>query len=128
MDIVAVQSIIKAINEEMAELYRSIEDDLKELGLQEVQEMKIVPKLRFSDEWAQKILGELLEFKNAINADKEAYRKGVKFINVLDILSNNYITAEKIVGRVDIDKDILQKYGVNFGDVVLQRSSEKGKK
>lgn len=66
----------------------------------------------------------MLEFKNGINADKEAYGKGVKFINVLDILSNNYITAEKIVGRVDIDDDTLQKYGVNFGDVVFQRSSE----
>lgn len=89
--------------------------------------MKNVPKLRFSgfsDEWEEKKLGELLEFKNGINADKEAYGKGVKFINVLDILSNNYITAEKIVGRVDIDEDTLQKYGVNFGDVVFQRSSE----
>lgn len=89
--------------------------------------MKNVPKLRFSgfsDEWEEKKLGELLEFKNGINADKEAYGKGVKFINVLDILSNNYITAEKIVGRVDIDDDTLQKYGVNFGDVVFQRSSE----
>lgn len=89
--------------------------------------MKNVPKLRFSgfsDEWEEKKLGELLEFKNGINADKEAYGKGVKFINVLDILSNNYITAEKIVGRVDVDDDTLQKYGVNFGDVVFQRSSE----
>ena len=33
IDIVAVQSRIKAIDEEMAELYRSLEDDLKELGL-----------------------------------------------------------------------------------------------
>lgn len=33
IDIVAVQSRIKAIDEEIAELYRSLEDDLKELGL-----------------------------------------------------------------------------------------------
>ena len=33
IDIVAVQSRIKAIDEEVAELYRSLEDDLKELGL-----------------------------------------------------------------------------------------------
>ena len=33
IDIAAVQSRIKAIDEEMAELYRSLEDDLKELGL-----------------------------------------------------------------------------------------------
>lgn len=89
--------------------------------------MRSTPKLRFkgfSDEWEEKKLGELLEFKNGINADKESYGKGVKFINVLDILSNNYITAEKIIGRVDIDEDTLQKYGVNYGDVLFQRSSE----
>ena len=33
IDIVAVQERIKAIDKEMEELYRSLEDDLKELGL-----------------------------------------------------------------------------------------------
>ena len=48
-----------------------------------------VPKLRFpefSDVWENKRLGNLLEFKNGINATKEQYGKGYKFINVLDIL------------------------------------------
>ena len=86
-----------------------------------------VPKLRFegfSDEWEEKKLGKLLEFKNGINADKDAYGKGVKFINVLDILNNNFITASKILGKVEIDKNTLEKYSVNYGDVLFQRSSE----
>ena len=33
IDIVAVQNKIKSLDEEMAELYKSLEDDLKELGL-----------------------------------------------------------------------------------------------
>lgn len=88
---------------------------------------KNVPKLRFngfSDEWEEKRLGKLLEFKNGINADKDAYGKGVKFINVLDILNNNFITASKILGKVKIDKNTLENYSVNYGDVLFQRSSE----
>ncbi len=88
---------------------------------------KNVPKLRFKgfeDEWKEKKLGSLLEFKNGINADKEAYGKGIKFINVLDILNNNFITYENILGYVDIDDHSLEKYSVDYGDIVFQRSSE----
>ena len=61
-----------------------------------------VPKLRFpefSDGWEVKKLGNLLEFKNGINATKEQYGKGYKFINVLDILNNDFITYDKIIGK-----------------------------
>lgn len=89
--------------------------------------MKKTPKLRFkefSGDWESKKLGSLLEFKNGINASKEQYGKGKKFINVLDILSNNYITYENIIGKVDVDDDTFEKYSVGYGDVVFQRSSE----
>lgn len=46
-------------------IYRSLEDDLKKLGLQEVKEIKNVAKLRFSgfsDEWKEKKLVDFLEF------------------------------------------------------------------
>ena len=86
-----------------------------------------VPKLRFkgfNNEWQEKRLGELLEFKNGVNADKDAYGSGVKFINVLDILNNNYIDYDNIIGYVDINEETLNKYSVNYGDVLFQRSSE----
>ncbi len=89
--------------------------------------MSKIPKLRFkefSGEWESKKLGELLEFKNGINASKEQYGHGKKFINVLDILNNDYITHENIIGKVDIDDDTFEKYSVGYGDVVFQRSSE----
>ena len=86
-----------------------------------------VPNLRFpgfEGEWEEKSLGDLMEFKNGINASKEQYGAGVKFINVLDILNNDYITYEKIVGKVDVDIDMLNKYPVKYGDILFQRSSE----
>ncbi|MCZ2082949.1 MAG: restriction endonuclease subunit S, partial [Flavobacteriales bacterium] len=55
---------------------------------------------------------------------KEQYGKGVKFINVLDILNNDFITYENIVGKVDVDSDIIEKFSVQYGDVLFQRSSE----
>jgi type I restriction enzyme S subunit len=86
-----------------------------------------IPRLRFSGfegAWDEKKLGDLLEFKNGINAAKEQYGRGVKFINVLDILNNDFITHEKIVGSVDVSKEILDKYPVQYGDILFQRSSE----
>lgn len=89
--------------------------------------MRKVPKLRFkefSDEWEEKKLGDILEFKNGVNASKEQYGKGIKFINVLDILNNDFITYDNIIGKVDIDNNILEKYSVTYGDILFQRSSE----
>lgn len=86
-----------------------------------------VPNLRFpgfEGEWETKKLGDLLEFKNGINASKEQYGKGIKFINVLDILNNNFITYDNIIGRVDIDTSLASKYSVQYGDILFQRSSE----
>lgn len=92
-----------------------------------MEKQKNIPQLRFpefKDEWKIKRLGELLEFKNGINANKEQYGHGVKFINVLDILNNDYITYDLIIGSVDVDMNTVNKFPVNFGDILFQRSSE----
>ena len=88
---------------------------------------KLQPKLRFPDftgNWNKIQLNQLLDFKNGINASKEQYGKGVKFINVLDILNNDYITSDNIIGRVDVDEKTISKYLVGYGDILFQRSSE----
>lgn len=86
-----------------------------------------VPHLRFpqfNNAWESRKLGDLLEFKNGINASKEQYGKGFRFINVLDILSNDFITYDNIAGMVDVDETIVEKYSVRYGDILFQRSSE----
>ena len=90
-------------------------------------EEKLVPKLRFSgfdDEWKEVALNELLSFKNGLNASKEQYGSGTKFINVSDILDNNYITFENINDCVQISDSEFENYKVEYGDIVFQRSSE----
>ena len=86
-----------------------------------------MPALRFpefSEEWLQDSLGEFFSFKNGVNADKSAYGKGHKFINVLDIISDRPITSEYIIGSVTITDKEFEKYKVVYGDILFQRSSE----
>ena len=85
------------------------------------------PKLRFegfSGFWSVKKLGEYLSFKNGINADRDSYGNGYKFINVLDIINNDFITNELITGSVDVSENVFQKNKVSYGDILFQRSSE----
>jgi len=87
----------------------------------------IGPKLRFQEfnnEWTKIKLGDLLTFKNGLNSDKEKYGKGIKFINVLDILNNNFITYDKILGSVEVTEKEFEKNEVSYGDILFQRSSE----
>jgi type I restriction enzyme S subunit len=92
-------------------------------------EGETVPKLRFpefknSEKWQEKKLGELLEFRNGINASKEQYGTGVKFINVMDILNNEFITHDIIIGSVNVSSEIASNFSVSYGDILFQRSSE----
>ncbi len=86
-----------------------------------------VPQIRFSsftDEWDEMALSELLSFKNGYNAGSEQYGAGQKFINVLDIIENDFITHDQIIGKVKIPAKDFGTYEVKFGDILFQRSSE----
>ena len=45
-------------------------------------------------------------------------------MSVSDIIQNDYVTYDNIVGSVDIDDATLERYSVENGDMVFQRSSE----
>jgi type I restriction enzyme S subunit len=75
-------------------------------------------------DWEVVNLGELFKFKNGINASKEQYGSGYKFINVLDIIENEFISHDEIIGRVNVDVGTFNKNRVDDGDIVFQRSSE----
>jgi len=88
---------------------------------------QLIPELRFPEfegEWEKKKLKDILEFKNGINASKDDYGFGFKFINVLDIIENDFITHDKIVGKVNVSQEIFEKNLVQYGDILFQRSSE----
>lgn len=85
------------------------------------------PNVRFPEfkkEWKEKQLKDFLKFKNGLNADKDKFGSGIKYISVMDILNNPFITYDMIRGKVDIDEKTLDNYSVTYGDVLFQRSSE----
>ena len=86
------------------------------------------PQLRFKEfngDWSLTLFQDLFTFKNGVNASKEQYGSGIKFINVLDIINNpNGITYESIIGSVNVTSKEIEKNLVQYGDVLFQRSSE----
>ena len=100
---------------------------MEAVNIEYKMKVKKVPKLRFpkfDGEWETIKLGELFSFKNGINADKEKYGRGAKFISVLDIIDNHYITYDNILGSVEITEKEFEKNEVTYGDILFQRSSE----
>ena len=86
-----------------------------------------VPNLRFpefKDEWELHPTTDFFEFKNGLNPDSKRFGSGTKFISVMDILNNRYITYDKIKAFVEPKGNDLNEFGVNYGDVLFQRSSE----
>lgn len=75
-------------------------------------------------DWEEKKLGELLDFKNGINAGKSSYGSGVRFINVMEIIYNDSITPDKIPGKIQVSSAQKQQYLVKNGDVLFNRTSE----
>ena len=86
-----------------------------------------VPNLRFpgfSGEWEQHLLSEYLEFKNGLNPSAKSFGEGIKFISVMDILNNPYITYDCIRASVNASEKEKQEFNVEYGDILFQRSSE----
>ncbi|HAG4414378.1 TPA: restriction endonuclease subunit S [Salmonella enterica] len=76
------------------------------------------------DGWKKDILGNLFEFKNGLNAEKEQYGSGYKFVNVMDIFGNDILVESKIIGRVQVKDKQLDDYQLKYGDVLFNRTSE----
>ncbi len=92
-------------------------------------ESEILPKLRFPEfqdagEWEKKSLSQFFEFRNGLNAEKEKYGKGHKYISVLDIISDKPITYDSIISKVEATDKDLNNFKVEYGDILFQRSSE----
>ncbi|MEM9765787.1 MAG: restriction endonuclease subunit S [Pseudomonadota bacterium] len=77
-----------------------------------------------SDGWRNAKLGSFMEFKNGLNADKDAYGHGLKFVNVMDIFRSSELYAEDIIGSVQTSSKAASEYSVKYGDILFNRTSE----
>lgn len=86
-----------------------------------------VPPLRFpefSGVWYSYPLTDFMSFKNGMNPDAKRFGRGIKFISVMDILNNQFICYDNIRASVEVIEGDIETYGVNYGDILFQRSSE----
>ena len=74
--------------------------------------------------WQKVALGEFMEFKNGINADKSAYGQGTKFVNIMDVFRKSFLKKDDITGLVRITDKQLSEYSVIHGDILFNRTSE----
>lgn len=76
------------------------------------------------EDWDVMRFLELFEFRNGVNADKDAYGQGIPFINVLEVITKGQLSASNIPGRVSLSKSAISSYAVRHGDLVFNRTSE----
>ncbi|MGL6027734.1 MAG: restriction endonuclease subunit S [Vibrio sp.] len=74
--------------------------------------------------WKLTTLGTFMEFKNGVNADKNAYGPGTEFVNVMDIFKRNFMKKCNILGKVEITEKQKAEYSVKYGDILFNRTSE----
>jgi type I restriction enzyme S subunit len=79
----------------------------------------VIPKT-----WNVESLGELFLFRNGVNADKDAYGQGVRFVNVLEPITYSHIHGPEITGLVTLPESAIESYAVRCGDVLFNRTSE----
>ncbi|MBR5652355.1 MAG: restriction endonuclease subunit S [Bacteroidales bacterium] len=76
------------------------------------------------EDWEVRRLGEIFTFKNGVNASKESYGEGVKFVNTMDVLNNTFIDSNVLRGKVNVNDKIKKEFIVSSGDVLFNRTSE----
>ncbi len=76
------------------------------------------------EDWELIQLEHLFEFKNGVNADKGSYGKGIKFINVMEVINNNKLTHDLIKGSITLDEKQIKPNLIEYGDVLFNRTSE----
>jgi len=79
---------------------------------------------KIPEDWAVKPLAELFGFQNGVNADKSAYGHGVRFINVLEVITHFAITESQIPGKITLPAQAIKTFAVHRGDVLFNRTSE----
>lgn len=91
------------------------------------EEGREIPEIRFAGytgAWERRKLGDMMFFSNGFNGSNESFGSGIALISVMDILNNDFITYDTIRGKAKVSNIELERFKVEYGDVLFQRSSE----
>ena len=79
---------------------------------------------RIPKNWQILKVSKLLEFKNGLNKEKNAFGKGNPIVNYMDVFLNPIIYSNKITGKVSLKDTEIERFKVNTGDIFFTRTSE----
>lgn len=86
-----------------------------------------VPAIRFqgfADDWEQRKVGNLYDFKNGLNKGKEFFGTGVPIVNFTDVFHHRGLIASQLYGRVSLTPEEVHNFLVKKGDIFFTRTSE----
>ena len=76
------------------------------------------------EDWEVRSFEKLFSFKNGVNADRNAYGRGVPFVNVLEPISYSHIYGHEVTGRITLPRSVIVSYVLRLGDILFNRTSE----
>jgi type I restriction enzyme, S subunit len=75
-------------------------------------------------DWRAVKLGDLLDFKNGLNKEKEFFGKGTPIVNYTDVYKKTSLKSGDVKGLVTVSKSELVNNSAKKGDVFFTRTSE----
>ncbi|MDA9927009.1 restriction endonuclease subunit S [Amylibacter sp.] len=128
-----ITSILTSVDDVIETTQKQIDklQDLKKATMNELltkgighTEFKDSELGRIPKSWEVKRLGDLLELKNGINTDKDAFGSGFPFITYKDVHSGDDLNETSLTKFVKLSSKEHTAFSVNFGDIFFTRTSE----
>lgn len=76
------------------------------------------------EDWDEIELGEVFNFKNGLNKEKEFFGYGTPIVNYMDVYNSSGITVKEVNGLVNVTPLERKNYSAKKGDVFFTRTSE----
>tara|TARA_R100000900_G_scaffold39187_1_gene32257 strand:- start:25293 stop:26246 length:954 start_codon:yes stop_codon:yes gene_type:complete len=133
-----IAAILSSVDD-VIEKTRAQIDKLKDLKTGMMQELLTrgigpggVPHTEFKDtpvgqvpvQWQIHSLGNVVDFKNGVNKDKDAFGHGVPIISYKNVYAGGGISDSDLNALVEMNEKELARFKVNYGDVFFTRTSE----
>lgn len=90
----------------------------------ENKKINAIKEIEIPSGWELVKLKTILDFKNGLNKEKEAFGIGTPIVNYTDVYKNNSIQTTQLKGKVTLNNSERERFNVKKGDVFFTRTSE----
>lgn len=74
--------------------------------------------------WEYSLIGDIFDFKNGLNKEKEFFGYGTPIVNYTDVYKKRALTQTDIKGKVYLEADEIKRFEARQYDVFFTRTSE----